>query len=252
MAPSFDCCVKVHYHKGTPVGTETKIGNIDTYVTGSESSGKVLLMVADVYGWKLNNTRVLADRYAEAIGARVYLPDYFNGNDLLALQEKEPGKEVMELLQSYHPREAAWPRVAESVKDIRKANPNLKKIGAIGYCWGATSCLYLSNKKAGESQVDAIAFAHPSVIEASDFEQVEKPGLFMTCEVDTQFPKEKQEESKLVCEKIAKEGVFTKFSYYPRVSHGWSIKGDGEDPYSATAMNHAAVEAIGFFSLELS
>jgi dienelactone hydrolase len=153
----------------------------------------------------------------------------------------------------YHPRDAAWPRAVQTVKDIRKAQPSLKKIGAIGFCWGATSCLYLAGKKAGESQVDAIAFAHPSVIEPTDFEQIEKPGLFMTCEVDGQFPKEKQEASKLVCEKKAKEDdVFTRFSYYPRVSHGWSIKGDETEAYSATAMNHAAAEAIGFFSLELS
>lgn len=128
----------------------------------------------------------------------------------------------------------------------------MKKIGAIGFCWGATSVLYLSGKKAGEAQVDAVAFAHPSLIEASDFEQVQKPGLFMCCEVDQMFPKEKQEASKLVCEKKAKEDVFARFSYYPRVTHGWSIKGDELEPYDAKAMNHAATEAIGFFSLELN
>jgi hypothetical protein len=69
MAPSFDCCVKAHYHKGTPVGSESKIGDLDTYVTGSKSATKAVLMVADVWGWSLNNARVLADRYAEAIGA---------------------------------------------------------------------------------------------------------------------------------------------------------------------------------------
>lgn len=152
----------------------------------------------------------------------------------------------------YPPRDPAWTKAAQSVKDIKAAQTSVKKIGAIGFCWGATSILYLSGKQAGESQVDAVAFAHPSLIEANDFEQVEKPGLFMCCEVDSMFPKEKQEASKLVCEKRAKEDVFTRFSYYPRVSHGWSIKGDELEPYSAKAMNHAAAEAIGFFSLELS
>jgi hypothetical protein len=75
----------------------------------------------------------------------------------------------------------------------------------------------------------------------------------MTCQVDEQFPKEKQEAAKLVLEKKAKDdGVFTRMSYYPKVSHGWSIKGDEEDAYSAKAMNHAVAEAIGFFSLELA
>lgn len=70
MAPSFDCCVKAHYHKGTPTGTEEKLGKLDCYVTGSSSSDKAVIIVADVFGWSLVNTRVLADKYAQAIGAR--------------------------------------------------------------------------------------------------------------------------------------------------------------------------------------
>jgi dienelactone hydrolase len=113
--------------------------------------------------------------------------------------------------------------------------------------------LHLSGKNAGSNQVDAVAFAHPSLIEASDFEQLERPGLFLCCEHDTMFPKEKQEASKLVCEKRAKDvEVFSKFSYYPRAAHGWSIKGDETEPYSAKAMAHAATEVIGFFSQELN
>lgn len=186
----------------------------------------------------------------------MYLPDYFYGEDLPTLIEKNPGKDRGELLQKLikaaPPREAAWTRVQATVKAIRQAQPSAKKVGAIGFCWGATSCLYLASKEAGAEQVDAVAFAHPSLIEASDFERIDRPGLFMTCEVDPMFPKDKQEASKVVCEQRAKEGVFTRFSYYPRAVHGWSIKGDEEDGYSAKAMNHAAAEAIGFFSLELS
>lgn len=39
-------------------------------MTGSESADKAILIVADVHGYKLNNTRVLADKYAQAVGAR--------------------------------------------------------------------------------------------------------------------------------------------------------------------------------------
>lgn len=42
----------------------------------------------------------------------------------------------------------------------------------------------------------------------------------MCCEKDPMFPKDKQEESKKVAEKRAQDGVFTRFSYYPFVSHG--------------------------------
>lgn len=186
---------------------------------------------------------------------RVYLPDYFHGEDLgqLSKSGKDRSELVPYLLGKYHPRDAAWPISAQSVADIKEAQKSVKKIGAIGYCWGATSVLHLSGKSAGDNQVDAIAFCHPSVIEATDFEQLDRPGLFLCCEQDSQFPKEKQEASKLVCEKRAKDAdVFSKFGYYPRVAHGWSIKGDETEPYSAKAMSHAATEVIGFFSLELN
>lgn len=105
-----------------------------------------------------------------------------------------------------------WDRFPPVVDAIRQAQPSVKRVGAIGFCWGATACLYLSSSKAGKSQVDAVAFAHPSVIEPSDFEMLEKPGLFMTCQTDAQFPKEKQEASKLVCEKQAEQhGVFSRY-----------------------------------------
>lgn len=105
---------------------------------------------------------------------------------------------------------------------------------------------------AGDGQVDAISFAHPSVAEPSDFEKISVPSLFMVCEVDDQFTKAKREATQPVLECKAKEGVFVRFSYYPRVTHGWAIKGDENDVYDKKAMNHAAAEAIGFFSLELN
>lgn len=149
-------------------------------------------------------------------------------------------------------REPAWESTSQSIRDIKHVQKSVKKIGTMGFCWGGTSGLYLSSKEAGDAQVDAIAFGHPSMIESSDFERLARPGLFLTCQNDTMFPKEKQEASKLICEKKAQDGIFTRFSYYPRVAHGWTIKGDETEEYSAKAMTHAATEVIGFFSTELN
>lgn len=205
----------------------------------------------------------------------VYIPDFFRGEDMIQLKKDNPGKEHGELLQyllnTHKPRD--WERLPPVVEAIRKAQPSAKKIGAMGFCWvrklhgreamaragadthitqGATSCLFLGSKKAGAAQVDAVAFAHPSLIESTDFEMLNRPGLFMCCEHDPMYPSDKQEASKRVAEKLAKDGVFSRFSYYPFVSHGWSIKGDETNPYAAKAMRHAAAEAITFFSLELA
>lgn len=207
-----------------------------------------------MFGKTLINTRLLADKYADSIGARVYIPDFFDGQDLQKQMESNPNfdrsKAVPALLEKFSPRD--YQRFPSVVDEIRKVQPSAKKIGSIGFCWGALGSIKLGSKEAGSSQVDAVAFAHPTKIEPTDFQNLEKPGLFMCCQHDPMFPKEKQEEAKLEWEKLAEKGVFIRQSYYPFVSHGWAIKGDETNPYAAKAMAHAALEAISFFSLELA
>lgn len=42
---------QVSYHKGTPTGKETKLGDRPCYVAGAEDADKAVLIVADVHGW---------------------------------------------------------------------------------------------------------------------------------------------------------------------------------------------------------
>lgn len=71
-------CINGSLHTGTPVGSETKVGGVNAYVTGDETSSRIIIIGADIYGWKFVNTRLLADEYA-ARGFRVVVPDFFSG-----------------------------------------------------------------------------------------------------------------------------------------------------------------------------
>jgi len=68
------CCVTGFQWGGTPTGSESTLANNPTYVRGSNPDVAVLL-VADLFGWKFPNLRLLADHYAREINATVYLPD---------------------------------------------------------------------------------------------------------------------------------------------------------------------------------
>lgn len=59
---------------GQPTGSENKIANNDTYVTGTSRDAAVFV-IADYYGWKFTNLRLLADHFANEANATVYLPD---------------------------------------------------------------------------------------------------------------------------------------------------------------------------------
>ena len=81
--PCKDCASGV-LHDGTPSGREETIHGLNTYVTHPPSGGgaaarAIVVIVPDLFGWKLNNSRVLADRYAERGGYTVYLPDFMDG-----------------------------------------------------------------------------------------------------------------------------------------------------------------------------
>lgn len=88
------CCLKVgSFAKGNPAGSFEKLGDRNCYVTGNKQSKAAILLVADVFGCSLVNTQVLADKYAQGTGAAVYIPDYFNGEDLVK-QGMLEGKQV--------------------------------------------------------------------------------------------------------------------------------------------------------------
>ncbi|PWN51633.1 hypothetical protein IE53DRAFT_385987 [Violaceomyces palustris] len=255
---SFDCCKKGSFHKGTPKGQEIQLGNLPAYVSGPEDSKAAILVICDIFGWRLNNIRVLADKYAEGVGARVYVPDFFDGEaapaDILGDEAKRAAWNLADFLSRHHPREAARPLVDHALSEIKGRKH--AKVGTIGFCWGAPSVLYLGSDLA-PIQADAIAFAHPSVVEVSDFEKIRVAATFLTCEVDQQLPEEKRLACIKATEKLVSEGgdrdgkLFIKWVYYPKVVHGFATRGDEGDEFTAKSMADACNQAILFFRSEL-
>lgn len=74
-----DHCKQGFKWDGASVGTETKLNNIPTYVTGDNKDAAILI-VTDIFGWKLPNIRIIADHYAKEACATVYVPDLFVPN----------------------------------------------------------------------------------------------------------------------------------------------------------------------------
>lgn len=72
--PVSSCCTTGFRWEGTPKGHETKLGDNQAYVTGSNKDAAVLI-IHDIFVWTLNNARLLADHYAEEADVTVYLPD---------------------------------------------------------------------------------------------------------------------------------------------------------------------------------
>lgn len=171
------CCLSGAIHSGKPRGRDEEIGGLSTYVvepTGGSKARTVVFLVDStcipnslakfeaqhltigtiVFGWKLNNIRLLADQYADA-GFFVYIPDLHQGDSLAEsfLQTVEPPLPEREA-QSTVEKAAATAKVGatlgpwlikhrESVSEpllagfinTIKLTPGTNKIGTIGFCW---------------------------------------------------------------------------------------------------------------------
>ncbi|TLD31485.1 hypothetical protein PspLS_01763 [Pyricularia sp. CBS 133598] len=66
----------------TPRGSTTRLHGLDSYIT-EPSDGRpiegVVVVVSDAFGWEFENTRLLADHYADKGGYRVVVPDFLGG-----------------------------------------------------------------------------------------------------------------------------------------------------------------------------
>ncbi|KAL9014057.1 MAG: hypothetical protein Q9173_001265 [Seirophora scorigena] len=83
------CCAG-NLYEGTPRGREETLRGFSSYVTeppGNIPAKGIIVIIPDAFGWTFKNTRILADTYAERVGARCLLPDFMDGKpaDLSAL-----------------------------------------------------------------------------------------------------------------------------------------------------------------------
>ena len=83
------CCVSGSIRAGSPNGKVDKDAGLDAYIaepTGSPTDKKpgIIVIIPDLFGWTLPNSRLLADDWAEKSKRTVYVPDFMFGL-LLAL-----------------------------------------------------------------------------------------------------------------------------------------------------------------------
>lgn len=151
------CCKSGFQWDGTPVGKETKLANLNTYVTGSNKDAAVLV-IADIFGWTLTNIRLLADHYASEAGVTVYVPDLwvtpprmfgdferkrltlnsFDGEVVTPETMEDPEKFKnfdIGAFMGRHGKDIRGPEIFACAKAL-KQELGFKKLGAIGFCYG--------------------------------------------------------------------------------------------------------------------
>ena len=114
------------------MGHEVQVEHIKAYVTRSPvDAGKAVIVVQDIFGWQLPNTRYMADMIARN-GYTTIVPDFFVGQE-----PWDPAGDWSTFpawLKSRNARKVN--REVDAVLRYLRQQCHAQKIGIVGFCWG--------------------------------------------------------------------------------------------------------------------
>ncbi|XP_030623005.1 carboxymethylenebutenolidase homolog [Chanos chanos] len=169
---------KIEY-KG--LGQEVQIEHVKAYlVKPTAPSKKAILVIQDIFGWQLSNTRFMAEVLASH-GYIAVCPDFFLGK--APWDPKEDWAKFPAWLETRSPK--AINKEVDVVLKYLKEKCGVERIGVVGFCWGGLATHYLSlhypEIKGGVSNYGIVR-------EGDDRYGLKFPTLFIFAENDDYIP----------------------------------------------------------------
>ncbi|OCL07540.1 dienelactone hydrolase family protein [Glonium stellatum] len=269
---SGQCCAAGEIHSGTPTGRVAKVHGLDCYIAeppkGTSPKG-VVVIIPDVFGWNLPNSRILADNYATKGGFLVYLPEFMDGNGAPA-----------DLIMSIHAIDAGgfqaiWhalkvtrylipfrlnmrfsvvkPRIFNFFRELRKGEAANLPVGAAGFCWGGKWTTLLAHdeeKENGKSLVDCTYTAHPSLLAIpDDINKIKIPTSVAAGSLDKRVPKGQMDQVEAILKAKTEKGEGDhELVWYEGAHHGFAVRGSKTDAAENERGMAAEAQAIQWFT----
>ncbi|CAI7576197.1 unnamed protein product [Penicillium manginii] len=240
--PPAACCASGFKHEGTPLGETKNVDGIDTYITypKDKSTDKAVLFLTDIFGI-FPNAQLLADEFANN-GFLTVIPDLFQG-DQISVADMESGKADLPAWLPKHQPGNVDPVVEKTIKYMRETL-NVKKIAAVGYCFGGKYVTrYLK-----PGQIDVGYSAHPSFVTHEELGAIKGPFSIAAAETDSIFTTQLRHESE---ETLIKAGQPWQINLFSGVSHGFAVRGDLNNKTQKWAKEQAFCQAVVWFNQHL-
>lgn len=215
-------------------GHVEKFAGLDTYISGSPDSKLSILLISDVFGYDAPNLRKLADKVAAA-GYYVVVPDFLYGEPF----DTENTERPIYVWLKDHGTDKGFEDAKRVIQELR--GKGFSTIGAAGFCWGAKVVVELSKF----ALIQAAVLLHPSFCTVDDIKDVKVPISILGAEIDQMSPPVlvKQFEEAL----NAKPEVDAFVKIFPKVSHGWTVRYNAEDPEAAKPADEAHHNMLEWF-----
>ncbi|XP_049716102.1 carboxymethylenebutenolidase homolog isoform X2 [Elephas maximus indicus] len=158
-------------------GHEVQIEHIKAYVTKpSINTGRAVVVIQDIFGWQLPNTRYMADMIA-ANGYTTILPDFFVGQE-----PWHPSSDWSTFPEWIKTRNAQKvDKEVDVVLKYLKLQCGAQKFGVVGFCWGGVAVHHLMATRA---EFRAGVSIYGIVKDSQDVYNLKNPTLFIFAEND--------------------------------------------------------------------
>lgn len=165
------------------MGQEVQVEHIKAYVTRSPvDAGKAVIVVQDIFGWQLPNTRYMADMIA-GNGYTTIVPDFFVGQE--PWDPSGDWSTFPEWLKSRNARKIN--REVDAVLRYLKQQCHAQKIGIVGFCWGG---IVVHQVMMTYPEVRAGVSVYGIIRDSKDVYNLKNPTLFIFAENDAVIPLE--------------------------------------------------------------
>lgn len=226
-----------------------------------------LVLLTDIFGLPLNNSKLIADEMAKKTGADVWIPDLFAGkppvgvNELNSVITVKPGDKrstwgILGLIWLLIRRLPLFIRSRPSVSDARarkfaeslRKDKGYVKIGSFGYCWGGG----VSGRLTAQKVFDSSVIFHPSKLSKDLMRSIDVPVAFGCAESDDTFPPEYAHECEAIfAERKKSGGPEYEFKHYEGVCHGFAARPYKENPVGMQRFQEAFTQTAEWFEKTL-
>lgn len=165
------------------MGREVQVEHIRAYVTGPPAdTGKAVIVVQDIFGWELPNTRYMADLIA-GNGYTTIVPDFFVGKEPWS-----PSADMKTFPEWFKSRDARKvDKEVDAVLRYLTQQCGAQKVGIVGFCWGGIVVHHVMTKY---PQIRAGVSVYGIVKDSEDVYDLKNPTLFIFAENDVVIPLE--------------------------------------------------------------
>ncbi|KAI5779709.1 Alpha/Beta hydrolase protein [Geopyxis carbonaria] len=269
---SSTCCTSGYIQSSEDLqGIEQKVHDLDTYVIPGEPSKGLVVIIPDIFGWNLPNTRRIADTVSRELKTTVYVPDFMFGDNcshdyLHLVADPDDLTWTDKLRRNYekvtqfggwivrHREAVSWPIVNSFFEALYKENP-ARQVFVMGYCWGGRyACLLTHSNRWMTSDgafkqggfVQAAYVAHPSLLEIpTEIEAISRPTSFALGERDDSLPMKDVDRIREALTKNSNRD--SEVIVYEGAKHGFAIRGNVEVESEKKNWDAAVNQAVDWF-----